>query len=92
MCVSGWAIAAVEALQSQYNRYRPGPARLSVQQVLDCSQAFGSYGCDGGLPEHAYEYIKTMGVEREQAYSYVGRVSRWSIESIDRCCNMRHCQ
>jgi C1A family cysteine protease len=33
----------------------------------------GDSGCQGGLPENAYKYVKKSGLETEQQYSYTGR-------------------
>eukprot|EP00745_Piridium_sociabile_P003645 TRINITY_DN121232_c0_g1_i1.p1 TRINITY_DN121232_c0_g1~~TRINITY_DN121232_c0_g1_i1.p1 ORF type:complete len:395 (+),score=27.59 TRINITY_DN121232_c0_g1_i1:73-1257(+) len=44
---------------------------LSEQQLLDCARAFDNNGCDGGLPSHAFEYIKSSGgLDTERAYPY----------------------
>ena len=55
-------------------RLRParGARRASVeQQLVDCAGAFDTKGCDGGLPSHAFEYIKHAGgLSTEFSYPY----------------------
>lgn len=44
---------------------------LAEQQLLDCSSAYDNHGCNGGLPSHAYEYIKDAGgLDLEEVYHY----------------------
>jgi len=44
---------------------------LAEQQLVDCAGDFNNFGCSGGLPSQAYEYIKySGGMDLETSYSY----------------------
>lgn len=41
---------------------------------MSCAGNFDNYGCDGGLPSHAFEYIKSVGgLTTESNYPYLGK-------------------
>jgi cathepsin H len=44
---------------------------LAEQQLLDCALAYDNHGCNGGLPSHAFEYIREAGgLDTEASYKY----------------------
>lgn len=47
---------------------------FSEQQLIDCSTNFENHGCFGGLPSHAFEYIRyNQGLETDNYYPYTGK-------------------
>jgi cathepsin H len=75
-CGSCWSFSTTGALESHWaltTGTRP-PPELSEQQLVDCAGAFKNYGCDGGLPSQAFEYIKYAGgLTSESQYPYTGK-------------------
>jgi cathepsin F len=68
-CGSCWDFSATETLESVCEIAGYGLKRFSEEQTLDCDTL--DYGCDGGWPYHAYEYIiNAGGVESEADYPY----------------------
>ena len=71
-CGSCWAFSAVGALESRF-QIKTGPlVKLSEQQLVDCDNADGNMGCNGGDMYLAFKYIAANGIETEQNYPYKG--------------------
>lgn len=73
-CGSCWTFSTTGALEAAYALEFGSILSLSEQQLVDCAQAFDNHGCSGGLPSHAFEYIKyNGGLDLEVAYPYEGK-------------------
>lgn len=49
--------------------------------MVDCAGDFDNYGCDGGLPSHAFEYIKEAGgISTEDKYPYLAVTNQCTVD------------
>lgn len=78
-CGACWAFAAVGVVESlvamKFNQFK----RLSEQELVDCTlnnRRYLNYGCRGGWPDNAFEYIRQNGVAEEAYYPYTRRANR----------------
>lgn len=70
-CGSCWTFSTVGALEAHSLVKYGSFDSLAEQQLVDCAQAFDNHGCNGGLPSHAFEYIKYAGgISTEASYPY----------------------
>ncbi|KAL8464098.1 hypothetical protein ACS0TY_033863 [Phlomoides rotata] len=84
-CGSCWTFSTTGALEAAYAQAFGKGVSLSEQQLVDCAGAFNNFGCNGGLPSQAFEYIKyNGGLETEDAYPYTGKdgVCKFSSENV----------
>jgi cathepsin L len=72
-CGSCWAFASTGALEGASFLKSGQLTSLSEQNLVDCTRGYGNLGCDGGIMDYAYDYIKNnSGIEGEVTYPYTG--------------------
>ncbi|KAK1263838.1 Cysteine proteinase 2 [Acorus gramineus] len=84
-CGSCWTFSTTGALEAAYAQATGKGVSLSEQQLVDCAGAFNNFGCNGGLPSQAFEYVRyNGGLDTEESYPYAGTngICRFKPESV----------
>ncbi|KAI5060110.1 hypothetical protein GOP47_0024530 [Adiantum capillus-veneris] len=70
-CGSCWTFSTTGALEAAHAQATAKMVLLSEQQLVDCAGAYNNFGCSGGLPSQAFEYVHfNGGLNTEDAYPY----------------------
>ncbi|KAM3728865.1 Cathepsin L-like [Dirofilaria immitis] len=78
-CGSCYAFAATAALEAYYKKTSGRLVDLSPQNIVDCTNNRGNFGCSGGYMNRAFEYAAYYGIAQERQYPYAATVQncRW---------------
>jgi len=70
-CGSCWTFSTTGCLEAHYAQFTNQLTLFAEQQLVDCAQDFNNFGCDGGLPSQAFEYVMfNGGLDTEFYYHY----------------------
>jgi cathepsin L len=71
-CGSCWAFSTTGGVEGQNFLVNNKLSSFSEQELVDCSQAEGNQGCNGGLMDDGFTYVEQSGLCYESAYPYEG--------------------
>lgn len=88
LCAGCWAFSAAAAIEG-HNFVKTGKLHeLSPQNLIDCCGSLGNTGCDGGILDIAFEYVKQNGINEYDTYPFENKTAtcRYDSNSIAAKC------
>ncbi|UKK01362.1 cysteine protease precursor TacP [Theileria orientalis] len=79
-CGGCWSFATVGSVESFFLTHKDVKYNLSEQELLDCDP--NSFGCNGGFPESALNYVKRYGLASADDLPFVGHDKKCSVPSV----------
>jgi C1A family cysteine protease len=71
-CGASWAFSAIGAFESRH-MIKDNNILGSAQELLDCTDTYGNFGCNGGYMSYSFKYIKEKHVHETKDYPYTGK-------------------
>ena len=78
-CGSCWAFSTTGGLEGLSKLAYEDLQSFSESQLVDCSGSYGNHGCNGGLMDNAFKFVKAKGIVHEDEYPYVAKQNKCKI-------------
>ena len=90
-CGSCWAFSTTGSLEGRYAQLKGSQKSFSEQQLVDCSKSYGNQGCNGGLMNLSFFYVKDHGITEESKYPYRGVNGKCNYNDQDAAWTISDC-